>query len=180
MAEIDSNLLSKTQLQNIEASLHFTTTYGQVKLVNIQSGDSLDIQFAPQEIETNRTSKVDSVQIIGRNFPHYQGVSGARKLDLKLDFYAERSQFDIHNKVRWLEALTFNESFQESRPTILILFGENFTDSRFTVEGDVKTTYYDFDASNNYAPRRATCSLTLCQEHNGIDLKRSDWKNGNY
>lgn len=159
-----------------------STTMGSVLLINANDpNDKLEVQFAPQEIETTRVNKTEEVSIVGRNLPFYQGVSGARKIDLTLEFYTEAEDGkDIHQKVAWIESFTFNETFQESRPSLFIVFGENFVGSRFIIEGDVKTTFADFDAQYNFAPRRATVKITLCQEFSGSDLKRSDWRNGNF
>ena len=155
-----------------------STTDGKLLLINANNpSDTLEIQFVPNELNITRGGKVESVEIIGRNLPFYQFVNGERKIELELLFHTDRRDGqDVLTKVNWIESMTFNETFEEGTPSLFVQFGAVLSDSRWIIETPIKVKLMDFDAEKNFAPRRAQVNLTLCQEFDGVDLKRSQFK----
>ena len=154
-----------------------STTNGVLKLINASDlTDELMLQFVPESIEFTRGGRVEDVSIVGRNLPFYQFVNGDREVSLDLDFHTDTDDGqDVLNKVRWIEKMTYNETFEGGVQSLQIQFGEVFSDKRWIIKPPFTYTLFDFDAEKGYAPRRAKAKLTLCQEETAKPIKRSNF-----
>jgi len=104
-----------------------STTNGAIYIQNIDSkdlNDKIEVQFVPVT-KWNRTAKIDATQVVGKNLPQFQFVGGETTMSMKMDFLAtENDRRDALRKVRWLEALTFNEGLKRNPDRVIIVFGD--------------------------------------------------------
>ena len=141
---------------------NFNTTQQRLYFILVSSPESrLYIQFVPPELNIQRNSSVQAVQIVGRNNPLYQYTAGEKLLSFQLDFYAdEESKMDVINNCKWLEALTYNEGYSKPPERVKLVWGDLFQDELWIV----KTVNYKlslFDKEKGFLPRQAYVDISL-------------------
>lgn len=162
------NLLKQHSYQNnpvttnrqSEAQIKSSTTEGKLYFIALQTLDRLEIQFVPK-INKSRNANYANIQVIGRNTPRYQYLSGESTLNLELDFYAQQEdRRDVIDKCNWLEHLTFNDGYITPPQKIKLVFGDMYKDEVWVVKR-VDVSYENFHKGFGFLPQQAYVNLTL-------------------
>ena len=108
--------------------MELTTTNDNMYLVLVSSPEKrLAIQFVPAELNIQRNTQTQAVQIVGRNNPFYQYTAGEKLLTFQLDFHAsQEDRKDVIEKCRWLEGLSYNDGYEKPPEKLLIVWGDLF------------------------------------------------------
>lgn len=137
-----------------------TTTEGKLYFIEVDSKETLEIQFVPEKINVSRTADIVGIKVVARNTPQYQITGGETKLSMKLDFFAEdEDRKDVFTKVRWLESLLY---IDDTKPPsrIQLVFGELYKKELWTLY----SCDYDlelFHRESGYLPQQAWCNVVL-------------------
>lgn len=146
--------------QESEARIKSSTTEGKLYFIALQSLDRLEIQFVPK-LQMSRNANYANIQIIGRNTPKYQYLSGQSTMSLELDFHSmNEDRKDVIDKCRWLEHLTFNDGYETPPQKIKLVFGDLFRDEVWLVRR-VNCDLQNFHKPSGYLPQQAYVSLEL-------------------
>lgn len=119
--------------------------------------DRIEIQFTPKEISFNSQANNQKIEVIGRNNPLYHYTGGQDTLKFQLDFYADdEDREEVVKKVRWLQALRYNNGRRNRKKNVLIVWGDLFNDPFYVWTVDsVDVKYSDFRSDKKYNPVQA-------------------------
>lgn len=154
---------------------NFSTTDQRLYLVLVSNPESrLYIQFVPAELNIQRNSSTQAVQIVGRNNPLYQYTAGEKLLSFQLDFYADvEDKSDVIEKCKWLESLTYNDGYSKPPERVKLVWGDLFKDELWIV----KTVNYKlsmFDKEKGFLPRQAYVDISFALD-TSVDYIKSDF-----
>lgn len=150
----------ETNTRQSQSTQRTSTTEGQLYFIALDSLDRLEIQFVPK-IELNRRTNMANIQIIGRNNPKYQYLSGENTMNLQLDFHATKEdRTDVINKCRWLEHLTFNDGYRRPPQKVKLVFGNLFRNEVWIVK-NVSCKLDNFHRESGFLPQQAYVEVTL-------------------
>lgn len=135
-------------------------TAGSAYLVDVTNGDSLKLQYAPNELADSKGTSYASVKIPGMSGPRQQFVSGdAHKLALKIDLYGN----DVAKNARWIQSLEYpeyeNDELVDTPHRVMFIFGTLYGSTVWLVT-DCQVKYFG-QFTPGLDPRRAEVSLTL-------------------
>lgn len=142
------------------------TTGGTMYFVNLgtgnkESGNRLEIQFIPSDINLSRKGNWAEANIIGRNDPRYQYIGGQTSLSFTLDFYAdEESRTSVVRKVQWLQSLIANDRSRQKAPNILLVMGSLFT-KEVWILASIDVKYDNLHRQYGYMPQQAIVDVEL-------------------
>lgn len=153
-----------------------STTNSKMYFVNIDTGGRLEIQFIPSDMSHDRSGNWATADIIGRNDPKYQYVSGQTDFSMTLDFYAdEESRTSVMRKVAWLHSLIANDAYRRPAPRIILVMGEMFKKEIWIVQ-KVRAKYENLSKPNGFLPQQAYVDIQLSLDPNNNrgwgDIKR--------
>ena len=152
-----------------------STTDKKLYFLALTTGERLEIQFVPPELNYSRTANYASIQVIGRNIPRYQFVNGECNLSLELDFYAdEENRVSVIRKCRWMEALTYNNGYRDDVQKVSLVFGDLFRKEVWLVK-DVNYRLSNFNKVKGFMPQQANVQVTLLRD---VDIN-PDWSDIN-
>ncbi len=139
-----------------------STTDSKMYFMNRATRGRLEIQFVPSDMSHERGGNWASADIIGRNDPKYQYVSGQTAFSMTLDFYAdEESRTSVMRKVAWLQSLVANNGGGGAAPRVNLIMGEIFKDEIWIVKS-VKAKYDNLSKPNGFLPQQAIVDIELC------------------
>lgn len=151
-----------------------STTNGALYLTALRSLERLDIQFVPSNLALNRTPTYGNIVVVGRNnpIPHYTG--GNTKLSLDLDFHSEQTdREDVIRKCKWLEALAYNDGYDNPPEQIRITWGSLFKNNEVWIVKGVDIRYSQFNPAYGWLPVQANVKLSLELDPSS-NLKKSE------
>lgn len=130
-------------------------------LVCVETGESLELQFAPNDFTEEVATSWAAIKIPGASAPRRQWVSGeARKLPVKIDFYRLP---DIRGRVRWIQSLQFpsyqNGHLVASPCRVMLVFGGLYDGVTWIVTA-TKVRWHDLFAAD-LTPLRAEVEIQL-------------------
>lgn len=138
-----------------------TTTEGKCYFVGLTTLEKLEIQFVPPDIKLNRNPNIASVQIVGKNTPSYHYLGGETTINMQLDFFAnDDDRQDVLRSCKWLEALCYNDGFNEPPEKVKLVFGKMFRDEIWTVK-KVSCQFQMFSKPHGYVPQQAYVDIEL-------------------
>jgi len=137
-----------------------STTNKQLFIVELDHPFStLEIQFVPQAIKSNRSAKLQTVAIVGRNddLLHYTG--GKETLKLELEFYAQDdSKKEVFEKINWLKSMTMNNGSNGKFRNVKLVFGDLFKNQVWAIS-NVSPDMSHLSAGNSWMPLRAKVNI---------------------
>lgn len=152
-----SNLVGSDSIVNTGTN----TTGSKMYFINIDTGGRLEIQFVPSDMSHDRTGNWSDADIIGRNDPKHQYVSGQTSFSMTLDFYAdEESRTSVMRKVAWLHALIANDAYRRPAPRVILVMGQMFTKEVWIVE-KVRAKYDNLSKPNGFLPQQAMVDIQM-------------------
>lgn len=152
-----SNLVGSDSITN----RGINTTGSRMYFINIDTGGRLEIQFIPSDMSHERSGNWATADIIGRNDPKYQYVSGNTSFSMGLDFYAdEESRTSVMRKVAWLQSLIANDAYRRPAPRVILVMGEMFNKEVWIVE-KAKAKYDNLSRPHGYLPQQAYVDIQL-------------------
>ncbi len=137
------------------------TPSGKAYLVCIETSESMELQFAPNDFTEETTTSWAAIKIPGASAPRRQWVSGeARKLPIKIELYR---QPDIQQRVRWIQSLqypSYQNGFLAASPSrVMLIFGGLYDGVTWIVTG-TKVRWFDLFAAD-LTPLRAEVEVQL-------------------
>ena len=100
--------------------------------------DRIELSSIPHEIEYDPETKLVALYSIGRNNPRYHYTGAEDTVEMELDWYARTEHMqEVIFKCRWLEAMSKNDSYQESLHRLMVIWGNDnqlLQDDLFLVE----------------------------------------------
>lgn len=114
------------------------TINNRVHIVNLVTGEYLELQQRPSELEVRPTSNWVSVKSMGRNNPFYMFTSGDDSISFEVTWYMDsgENRQDVLTKCRLLERWSKADGYKLSPPVLGIVWGtsEIFRDDTFILE----------------------------------------------
>lgn len=140
----------------------FNTTGNNIYIVETASPfERIAFQFMPENVQKQRSAKIATIDVVGRNNSRYQFTGGEDKLSFTLDFFSdEESREDVKRKVNFLESLAMNDGGVGPARNVKIVMGKLFRNEVWIVSS-VDTSYSNFDNRFSYLPIRAQVKINL-------------------
>jgi len=130
-------------------------------IYDLVTKEKLFFQTIPYEMSEESDSQFVAVAIPGRNNPHYQFTGSEDTIKFTLSFYSDHaSREDVIRKVRWLQALTKNNGYNEPPHQVMLCWGILFSTSVFLVT-DVLPRHSQFNREYAMLPMLASVEITL-------------------
>jgi len=124
-----SNLLTKTNLINIQTNTHIIQTNAYIfvaTIINTQTDEHIDVEYNPEEVKLEQGNNFAEVGIPGLNSAPVQYVRGkARSLSMELffDAYEEEVQ-DVRKYTSPIVRLLDKTTLTEAPPVLLFVMGQ--------------------------------------------------------
>lgn len=145
-------------------SYNFGTTEHLIYILELETGERLEIQFVPEVISNPRDANLTEIMVVSRNHPKLHYVNGKDTLTMTLQFYSdEPSRQDVYRKIQWLKSLTMNNGFQGKYRNVSIVFGEMFKNDVWVIQS-VRPNMSNFDSKNGFYPLRADVLINFIQD----------------
>lgn len=137
------------------------TTDSKLYILDLDTQESMEIQFVPDNLSIDRKIRLNAVNIIARNLPKYQYSGGQTELDFRLDFYAdEENRVSVIQRCKWLEGFTVNDKGRSPQKKLALIFGSMFRDDIW-IMGEFKYKLENFDKQFGMYPKQAYVDIKL-------------------
>lgn len=145
----------------------------QPVIIDLVTLERLYLQCIPRELEIDPSARWVVIESVGRNNPFYQFTGSEDTIKFNLSWYCDSAErTDVLKKVKWLESLTKNDSYDGAPHPIKFIFGDMFKASTFIVKrAAYKLT--NFNREFNMMPGLAFQEIELCRVTD-TNLKRED------
>ena len=131
-------------------------------LIDLITGESLEFQYAPPELNDDKSTAYSEAKVFGWSHPRQQyNAGGARTLQFKLEFYGTNTM----PRVRWLQSLLYpeyeNGNIVNGPHRVKLVFGGQYEAETWTVTA-VKAKAFD-RFTRELIPMRAELDITLTE-----------------
>src|SRR5882757_1334479 len=105
---------------------------GQPYFVDLVNLERLFLQTIPTELNYLPEATFVAIQTPGKNTPGYHFVGGENKLEFTISWYGDQAdRKDVISKCKWLEALSYNNGYDEKPHPVQFIFGDLFRDAKW-------------------------------------------------
>ena len=130
-------------------------------LVDVETGESLEFQYNPDDILDKKSTAFAAIKVPGMSHPRYQFVAGEpRKIVFKLSFF----KGDVKESVNWLQSLLYPEHagtmLKNAPHKVLFMFGDLYPGTICVVR-QVKARYIHMFDKDSLLPQHAEVEVTL-------------------
>ena len=126
-------------------------SYGayNMRIVRVDNpNDFLDLMYVPDSIKVKRDMKSSAIEIIGKNLPYYQFMSGERLVEFECYFSNLQAGNDAIKAAAWLESLAVMDDFKSGVPMVYLSFGELFKGLTFVIRPPIEIEYTMFEEAS--------------------------------
>lgn len=118
---------------------------GQPYFVDLVTLEKLFLQTMPMELDYDPQANFVAIASAGRNLAIYHYTGGEDKLEFTFSWYGnDASRQDVMGKVKWLEALTRNDGYDNKPHPVQFIMGDLFRDAQWIVKhAGYKLSHYN-------------------------------------
>jgi len=136
-----------------------STTDQQLFIVETKEPfESMEIQFVPYELNSNRKADIRDIKVVGRNNPLQQYTGGDETLSFVIEMYGDNTM--VLNRINWLKSLTHNDGYGGSFRSVKLVMGELFKYDIWNITS-VQTNMNHLDRNLGWGPQRASVTISL-------------------
>jgi len=133
----------------------------QPYLLDMETCDSLFFQTIPLEINYDPGQSWVTVAPPGRNNPLYQYTGAEDTINFIFSWYSnEEDRQDVMRALKWIEAASKNNGYNEKPHRVKLMFGKLFSDAEWIIFSSPSRLSL-FDRTNDMMPRLMYHEITL-------------------
>lgn len=117
-------------MADLSSNFKMPITPVKAMIVDLESLESLSLQFNPPVLQLNAESEFVAVGSMGRNNPVYYFTGAEDTLEFNISWVSNiENRTDVITKVKWLESLTKNDGYTGRVRRVKFIYGQLFTEA---------------------------------------------------
>lgn len=127
----------------------------KIYIVNYRNpSERLELYCVPEKLEVSPGITMEVVGSMGRNNPFYMYTGGEDEIAFTIDWYSRTStRRDVIEQCRLLESWGRNNGYAQSKPELLLVWGELFKNTLWTLK-EMPYELTIFERGNGVLPRQ--------------------------